>query len=261
MAYIKYLDIADCLEIKKGDALHVSSDVSALMLICMRNGEVFDPDLFVDSLIEAVGSEGSLLFPAYSWIFCSGNTFDYRNTPCRTGVLAASVLRRKDFRRTRHPIYSFAVWGRDRDLLVKMDNKSSFGDDSPVGYMYKQGAKNLLIGVDLFTGYTFVHFVEEQTGGVPYRYQKNFTAGYIDEEGIESTRTYSMFVRDLDLDVKMRINPFEEPFLEAGVMTREKINSVDFRIVDMGASFDIIKDDIINNRSRKVCSYKGQEDL
>jgi aminoglycoside 3-N-acetyltransferase len=259
MAYVKYSEIVKSLNIEKGGVLHVSSDVSALSLNCMRNGEMFDPNVFIDSITASVG-EGTLLFPTYNWGFCSGRTFDYRNTPCNTGILAAAALARDDFRRTRHPIYSFAVWGKDRDFLVGMDNKKSFGEDSPFGYMYEHGAKNLLIGVDLFIGYTFVHFAEEMTGGISYRYQKDFTAGYIDENGVESIRTYSMLVRDLDMDVRMRINPFEEPFTEAGVMTREKINSVDFRIVDMRASFEIIKDDILNNRSRKVCSYIGQED-
>jgi aminoglycoside 3-N-acetyltransferase len=263
MAYVKCADIAGFLGIEKGGVLHVSSNISALLVSCMRNGEAFEPSLlvgsFIDSLIGAVGCEGTLIFPTYNWGFCSGKTFDYRETPCGTGALAASALKRKDFKRTRHPIYSFAVWGKDQDLLAGMDNEKSFGSDSPFGYMYRQRAKNLLIGVDLSV-YTFVHFVEEQTGGIPYRYQKYFTADYIDEDGVLSRRTYSMLVRDLDMDVRMAINPFEEPFLSAGAMTRKKINAVDFRMVDMRASFDIIQDDILNNRSRKICSYIGQED-
>ena len=105
MAYVKYLDIASSLGIEKGCVLHISSDISALLLSCMRNGEAFEPDLFIDSFIDAVGGDGVLLFPTYNWGFCSGKTFDCRQTPCDTGILAASALKRKDFKRTGHPIY------------------------------------------------------------------------------------------------------------------------------------------------------------
>ena len=228
MSYIKYSEIASRLNIKKGDILHLSSDISALAINGLRNGENFDANVFIDSFMDIIGSNGTLIFPTYTWDFCSGKTFDYRSAPCKTGVLAAATLKRKDFKRTRHPLYSFTVWGRDQELLVGMENKSSFGADSPFGYMYRNKAKNLLIGVDLNIGYTFIHFVEEQVGGLSYRYQKDFLARYIDENGVESSRTYSMLVRDLDMDVVIKFNPFEELFIKAGVLDYRKINSVDF---------------------------------
>ncbi len=56
---------------------------------------------------------------------------------------------------------------------------------------------------------TFYHHVEEMKR-VPYRYFKDFTAPYINREGIEAMRTYQMYVRDLDRGVEPDLNPMGE---------------------------------------------------
>jgi aminoglycoside 3-N-acetyltransferase len=45
---------------------------------------------------------------------------------------------------------------------------------------------------------------------VDYRYHKKFTAKYIDEDHIETRRTYGLFVRDLDRGVVTHVNPMGE---------------------------------------------------
>ena len=89
---------------------------------------------------------------------------------------------------------------------------------------------------------------------------KNFTANYIDIDEQESTRTYSMFVRDLDLDVRGAIDPIEEDFLNAGVERKIKINSSEIKEIFLGDAYPILIKDIAENRSRKICTYIGQED-
>ena len=95
--------------------------------------------------------------------------------------------------------------------------------------------------------------------GISYRYQKDFTAGYVDEEGHEEIRTYSMNVRDLSEDIFITIYPFEEDFLKIGAARWVKANDIDMKIIDMGAVYPIIEEDVKNNRSRKICTYSSQE--
>lgn len=259
----KYTNIADIpkqLGLQRGDVLLISSDVRRLVFEAMSQGDSTDLNSFLEGFMDVVGTEGTILIPTYNWDFCKGKTFDYRTTPCKTGSLGKIALKRADFIRTKHPIYSFAVWGKDADRLYRMENTDSFGQDSPFAYLKEKGAKNLFIDVTYQNSFTYVHYVEEWEGNVPYRYCKDFTAGYIDEQGMESVRTYSMFVRDLDRDVQVTIDPMESVFAEDQAVKQYTINDIPFRMLDLGKAYQLIREDIVNNKSRRLCSYIGQDE-
>ena len=128
-AYISYQQIPSEIGIQRGDVVLLTSDITDLFMQCQEHGEHFDANILLDRFQEAIGEEGTLLIPTYNWGFCQGKTFDYRRTPSKTGAIGNAALRRKDFIRTKHPIYSFAVWGKDTGELVAMDNVESFGAD------------------------------------------------------------------------------------------------------------------------------------
>ncbi len=257
--YIILRKIPEYFGINKGDSVWLSSDATSLIYTSLENGDTGDMNDLIDGIIDIIGPEGTLLIPTFNWDFCKGKTFDIRKTPCKTGIIGKVALKRDDFKRTQHPIYSFAVWGRDTELLCGMTNKSSFGADSPFTYCRDNNTKNVFIDVECQHSYTFVHYVEEQAG-ISYRYLKDFTAGYIDYDGAETTRTYSMNVRDLEKDLFITIFPFEEDFRKAGASRRYEVDGIPMKTIEMGKTYDIIFDDVINNRSRKICTYKGQDD-
>jgi aminoglycoside 3-N-acetyltransferase len=258
-AYIPYLEIIGRLPISKGDILYVSSDILELSKACRRAGERFDCGRFIESARDAVGESGTLLFPTFNWDFCVGKTFDYHKTPCKTGALGTAALKTPGFVRTRHPIYSFAVWGRDAERLCLTENISSFGSDSPFAYLHKNGAKNLLIGVDMQHSFTFAHYAEE-TCHAPYRYLKEFSADYTDENGRKTPRAYSMYVRNLEIETTVCLAPLEAECLDSGVARKYRINGVGFMAVDLSRAFEVMKRDIEQNRGRKMACYKGQDD-
>ena len=147
MAYISYLDLPKHWGLKQGDIVLLTSDIMQLMFTAVRNGERFDRDAFLDAILGVIGQEGTLLIPTFNWDFCHGVAFDYHKTPCKTGALGGFALGRADFRRTQHPLYSFAVAGKDQQMLCDMQNVSSFGADSPFGYLERCHAKNVIIGI------------------------------------------------------------------------------------------------------------------
>ena len=157
--YISYKMIPSVLKIEKGDVVLLTSDITDLFLQCQDNGEILDVNILLDHFKEAVGEEGTLLIPTYNWGFCQGKPFDYKKTPSKTGAIGNAALRRKDFIRTKHPIYSFAVWGKDADKLVAMDNIESFGSDSPFAYLEQVNAKNVFIGASLRNSFTYIHYM------------------------------------------------------------------------------------------------------
>ncbi len=260
MSYVPLKELAGKLHLSKNENVFVTSDVKRLLYSLIENGDDTDLNILIDGMIDIIGPSATLVFPTFNWAFCKGVAYDHYKTPCKTGSLGKLALKRPDFRRTKHPIYSFAVWGKGTEELCRMENKSSFGADSPFTYLMEQDFNNLFIDKDLQHSFVFVHYVEENNGPVPYRYLKDFTAEYTDDKGITTQRTYSMNVRDLDMDVQNRIYPYEPDFKAAGVEEEFYINDIEYKKINLKGAYPIIASDVRNNRSRKLCSYIGQED-
>ncbi|MFT3984460.1 MAG: DUF4910 domain-containing protein [Lachnospiraceae bacterium] len=259
-SYIRLKDLAFHLGLKKGDHVFVTSDVKQLLYSCVEHDDDTDLNHLIDGMIEIIGKDGTLVFPTFNWSFCRGVSYDYYKTPCKTGSLGRIALKRDDFKRTRHPIYSFAVWGKGQDELCALDNKSSFGKDSPFTYFTEHHFKNLFIDKDCQHSFVYVHYVEEQEGPVAYRYLKDFKADYTDAAGMTGEAVYSMNVRDLKLDVEILIYPFEPEFEKAGVLQKFFVNEIEYKMIDLAGAYPIIAEDVRHNRSRKLCSYIGQND-
>lgn len=234
---------------KKGDILYISSDVTLLTLdACRRCGLKGKKDIdsfygsLIDSMQDMVGENGTLLFPVFTWSFCKGTPYDILHTQGEVGALSNWVLNnRSDFRRTIHPLYSFMVWGRDADKLVSMNNRTAWGSDSPFGYLHKEHGKNLIINVSLGGSFTFLHYVEESIR-VPHRYFKDFRGQFMDTDGSVSERTYTMYVRDLDIDSK-QVTP-DDCLVNAGAAKTDHFGGVKLQLVDLAASYPVIEDNL-----------------
>ncbi len=255
--YVSFKDIPLMWGIKEGDVVYVSSDVSRLFKVCQEHGELFGYHDFIDAIIKVVGKEGTVLFPTFNWDFCHDIPFNYKKTMSQTGILGHVAMKRPDFKRTKHPIYSFAVYGKDQDLLCNMDNVSSFGQDSPFAYLEKVKAHNILVDVPYIHCFTFMHYIEQKVG-VTYRYEKMFTGDYIDENKVKQRKSYSMYVRNLDLDVVNDMTEMGNLLDAKRISILQIINGIEFRNVDLAACVPLFEDDIKNNRSKKICKFKGQ---
>ena len=245
--------------IQKGDCVYVVSDMLELAKVYKENGRRLVLDDLIDKLQELVGEEGTLLFPAFNWDFCKGITFDYKKTPGKTGALSKAALKRPDFARTAHPLYSFAVWGAKSAELLQNDSADAFGYGTIFESLYHWNAKVLVIGVGALSGITYIHHVE-QVVEVPYRYNKEFTANYIDKDGICEKRTYRMFVRDLEMDPR-HINgfqPLEEQMLQDGKIWSKPYETVSCHLVKIHDLDEAVRKDILENDSRKMYHYNRQ---
>ena len=246
------------LGIEKGNTIFVSSDVTLLLYDSLRRKQKITLDDIINILQDIIGHNGNLIFPTYNWDFCKGKTFDYRKTISKTGSLTQKALDRKDFKRTKHPIYSFAVWGKDQDYLTSLDYKDSFGADSIFGWFEKVQAKNLIINVSYQHSATFVHFLEERNK-VNYRFIKDFTAKYTDENGNTSIQTYSMFVRYLDKEVITTIDPMQEVFVKNGAVKETMLVNSYLRLLDMEKAYELVEYNIKYENSDKLVIIKELE--
>ena len=240
------------LGIAEGDIVYISSDMSMITYQMMKYYHVRTKDekkafmnAFVDTLIETVGDKGTLLIPMFTWSFCRNIPYDIRTTKGEVGVLGNWILEnRADFKRTKHPLYSFMTIGKDADILCEMDNRTAWGQDSPFAYLHKNHAKNLLINVTLERCFTFTHYVEE-TMRVPYRYMKDFHGTYVDEDGKSEQRVYTMFVRDLDIESK-QVTP-ENCLDEAGVAKTASFLDNTLKVVDLAAAYPVVEENYLHH--------------
>lgn len=245
-----FLEIGIC----KGDLIYISSDLTQMLCIASKllsNKIKKDIDIilrdFIDIIKTLVGPNGTILIPTFSWDFCRKGKYDINNSESEVGLFGNWVLKNANsFIRTKHPIYSFAVWGKYSKELADMDNHDGWGEDSPFAFMRQHKAKNILFNVSMDRSFTFLHYVEKCLG-VPYRYIKDFEGIYLDENGIESVRTYSMYVRDLNINSQQVT---DESKLKWGKAIQEvRYEGLCIKAILLDESFEYIKDNLIHGQA------------
>jgi len=194
---------------------------SSLRRTLARLGEQGDVQLILDSLIEAAGSGGTMLFPLFNFDFTKGVTFDIRRTPSRMGALTEAARLRPGAVRTGHPIYSFAALGAEAHRFEGLINKSGYGPDSPFAILRRAGGRIAVLDLPDQRSMTFYHHVEEMLEA-PWRYHKRFEADWVGFDGAARRRAFSLSVRDLEKGVKTRVDPMGERLWARGIWTGER---------------------------------------
>ena len=249
------------LGVAKGDLLYVASDIRQFGMNVIRNYGIEAMDEALKSLTEAlqqiVGSEGTILLPAFSWDFCRSKGFDITKTQGEVGSYSNWLLNnRKDFKRTQHALYSFMVWGKLQDFFCNMSNQDAWGVDSPFYYLYEHGGKQLEFNVESFKGLTFIHCFEQWVN-VPYRHHKYFFGKYTGINGKTEIRSYSMYVRDLD--VYEHTKTTHQYLIDNGAAKETTWQDNKLTVVNIAKAFDVVKDDIINNDGKNNLFFKDYE--
>ncbi|MBQ0027601.1 MAG: AAC(3) family N-acetyltransferase [Lachnospiraceae bacterium] len=256
-----FSELLEGLDIKKGDIIDVASDMASIMVYYMKRKIKCSPDAIIDMLKTAVGEEGTLMIRTFNWDYCHGSEFDIRVTPGKTGLLGNAALKRDDFKRTRHPLYSWMVWGKDADKLVAMDNISAFGEGTPFEYLYENHGKQLCLGNAQTDACTQLHHAET-VAKVPYRYNKPFEGMYTDIDGHTEKRIYTMPVRPFDVSVQA--DEFFEgeryEFLEKkGIAHRVMMDGIlRLLVIDLHSMQDFVVDDLLNNDGKNMIAVNGE---
>ncbi len=173
------------------------------------------PQAVMESFLEAVGEDGTVLFPLFNFDFTKGVPFDIRSTPSQMGALTEAARLHPGAVRSGHPIYSFAVIGPNAEKF-DVDNFSGYGADSPFGILRQLDGKIAVLDLADLNSQTFYHHIEEMHE-VDYRFHKRFTAPYTDIYGVTSERTYGLFVRDIERGVTTDVDPMGEILWQKGL--------------------------------------------
>ena len=124
------------------------------------------------------------MLPLFNFDFPTTKVFDIRHTPSQMGALTEVARKRPDVVRTGHPIYSFAIFGKEKNKFNGLVNESGYGENSPFGILHKIDGKIASLDLEDQNSMTFYHYIEESMN-VSYRYFKNFSGTYIDSCGYD----------------------------------------------------------------------------
>jgi aminoglycoside 3-N-acetyltransferase len=249
--YTPYRQIAGKLNIQQGDQVLLTSDILKLAIKSKKSEKEFDVNAFLDSFMEAVGHEGTLLIPSYNFDLENGDAYNILETTPMTGSLAVTALNRDDFIRTDNPLHSFLVKGKDVPLLAELDNVSSFGPDSPFAYLKQKNALLIFAGTTVAEAMTFTHFVEE-TEKVGYRKYKSIKVEYTDRLNKLSARYYKIYSKKPGWT--MKLDKLEEE-LSKHSLTTVQINGIAFSFIRSSDAFDVIRKDIKENNASSIVAF------
>lgn len=235
------------LGVSPGDKIIVTSDVLKFLIYLKKKKIKYTLSNLIDDLIYIVGKKGNIIFPTFNWDFCKGKSFDYQTSKSMTGALSNVALKRSDFKRSSNPIYSFAVWGKDQKKICKLKHKSCFGQFSPFGYLIKNKAKNLCIGMNYRDGFTFVHVAEEKAG-VNYRYFKKYK-GLIIKDKKKINASYEMYVRNLALNVETKIHKdLDKILIKKKKLVNKNFFGTNFSLTHIKDAYNIMLKDLKKNK-------------
>ncbi len=192
------------LGLQAGDTLFVHSSYSSLGKA--PGGMEGGPQAVIDTILEIIGDQGTLIMPTFNYDFLKGSPWDIRNTPSQMGILTELVRTDPRAKRMFHAIYSMAAIGKHADELAAHRANDCFGETTIFTKFREWDAKILILGLAYSKSITFLHHCE-QMAGVDYRFLKEFKGIAIDQQGKPNDVSYTMFVRDVARGVVLDFEP------------------------------------------------------
>ena len=215
-AEYKVCDLLDALRelgIRRGDTICVHSQIYSLGKAGMLRNDYLNMILKV--LKEAVGENGTIIMPAFSYSFCDKQIFDVQESKSTVGILTEFFRNSEGVSRTVHPIFSFSVWGRRKKEFLNI-GLDAFSMDSVYGKMIQGNDKMVLLGAD--KGYT-IYYLAEESVGVSHRFFKYFS-GIVRDGEKEYDMTVPYYVRHLDKRSEEDPQKVSEYLLKKGIEAR-----------------------------------------
>lgn len=252
------INLAD-IDINRGDNIYISSELLGVLYSFHKKGEKFDPNIFLNDIIDYIGEEGTVIIPTYTFSFSNYGIYDYCKTKSEVGYLGNVALQRHDFQRTLHPMHNMAVYGKNKELLCGLKNTNSFGEDSPFAWMIEHNTKEVGIGLSFEKATTYFHYIENMAQ-VPYRYNKVFKGEYIDKNGDRSIREYDYPARRLDIGYTKKKEGFKKILIDSDSYIEYCIDGIDAYVIDMNKSYLALYEEYTVGRCAKTIDFTVDRD-
>jgi len=156
---VTFEDIIKGLEevgVVEGDILFVHSSLKSFGNV--EGGA----DTVIDALLSVLGKNGTLLLPTLTFAYVNENEpfIDIKETPCTTGIIPKTFLKRPGVVRSKHIVSSAAAFGPQAEFLTSTHDDTPCDLLSPYGKLYSLGGKVLFMGAGIGSN-TLFHVAEE----------------------------------------------------------------------------------------------------
>lgn len=217
-----------------------------------------------DIFFQLVGDSGNIIIPTFSYSWGGDSPqkrFDVRNTPGKVGAFPEYFRKRDDVNRSNDPMFSFGVWGRNKEEFSRNEKRSTFGSGSLYEKLHKLNAKLIAFGLKRYDP-TFIHYVEEyfhkNNHELDYRFVKRFEGVFIDYDGIAHDDYQYCFSRYLDSAVEWRFDETRlvNDLIEKGKLQIVEVGNGKIWMSDCNAVFEAGMDGLGNNQHFLVSKKK-----
>ena len=137
-----------------------------------------------------------LLYAQHFHYFIKNKTFNVQKSKSDLGYFENFFLNQNKIVRSPHPVYSIAVWGKNKNIINPCGN-FSFGENSPFSNFINYKVKFLNIGIKWIETCTYLHHLEH-LNGFNHRFYKP-TKGKITNRGKSITGIFYNPVRFMKL--------------------------------------------------------------
>jgi aminoglycoside 3-N-acetyltransferase len=191
-------------------------------------------------LLEALGSNGTLLLPALSYetVGAENPYFDVRKTPSCVGALPEYFRQRKGTLRSIHPTHSVCSVGEQaEDILIGHNNDSTpCGSNSPFHRLPHHRGQILFLGCGLWPN-TSIHAIEELSEP-PYLYGSMVNYEVVDSAGSIS----KMSVRSHNFKGWVQRYDRLAQILDRGALRTGRVLDADCHLVEASAMWAAARD-------------------
>jgi aminoglycoside 3-N-acetyltransferase len=194
----KIKNIFEKCGIKKGQTIFIHGDAGAIAQLENKNKDKLK--YFFNFLKRFIGNKGNIIVPTFTYESCKSKKFDYKTDKSETGLFSEIFRNLNYTKRTDHPIFSCAIYGKKFDYFNQSKITTCFGKDSIFERFMKINGTIICLGCSI-DRITFTHYVEEFFK-VKYRHNKNFRIfSSINKKSINT----NYYVRKLNMKSKINL--------------------------------------------------------
>ncbi len=165
----------------------------------------------------------TIVMPTFTFSFCNGKSYDPSTSKSRMGALNEFFRKQKDVIRSKDPLMSVAIKGKDTSLATNVGNHS-ISDGSTFDMIHhKSGVKFLFLGPRIGDCLTYMHYLE-WLFDVDYRYIRHFIGEVIDG-GTTRKVDQDLFVRYNGVFANDASYKYEDLMVEAKAALRERLGN------------------------------------
>jgi aminoglycoside N3'-acetyltransferase len=185
----------------------------------------------IDIFNTLLKNKNTIILPTYNFNFPKTNKTGFSEKFITSGSLLKSLIKEFKFNRTHKPMYNYAVLGKNEKKILSLKQKTSWGQDSVIGFLGRNKSYGLGIGVDhkTFT-WVVIHSCEE-TLEVPYRFFTSFKGYHVNLKKIVNEK---MFARHPD---KPKVDLKQKKVLKKLLVNRNliqtKTNNLDYSLINL----------------------------